>query len=120
MFRLGGERATVYYELRSVHANGDPLVVHVSEWRPESTGSLRVDREFPVTGAQGTVAVEGLMPSSIVRAAVGRRRHGRFGAISVAVEAVLTPAGPEVTWSPRSRRDYGDAVRRAASHVVEP
>lgn len=118
LVRTVPSRAVVYFELRTERVNGDPLTVHVGEWRPGAFGAVRVDREFAATGVRGTVFVDGLAPDSVVRAAIGRKRHGRFQAISVAVEAAPSPSGPDVVWAPRPRKDYAETVRRARSMIT--
>jgi hypothetical protein len=115
LVRPGPSNAVVYYEVRSDRVNGNPLVMHVVEWRPTPHGAERVEHEFVVSGTRGTVAVSDLAPESVVRAAIGFKRFGRLKPFAVAVEAAFAPTGLTVVWAPRPRKDYGFACARAAS-----
>ena len=97
--------------------NGDAPIVHVVEWRPGPSGVERVTHELAITGQRGAVVVEGLLPGATVRAALGRKRHGRFKPLVVCAEATLDAGILTVVWSPRPRKDYGPIAGRAASHV---
>jgi len=111
--------ALIYFEIPDDHANGDPPIVHVVEWRPGPAGVECVTHELVASGSRGTVVVHGLLPDAVVRAALGRKRHGRFKPLSVCAEAAVEAGVPTVVWSPRARRDYGPIAGRAASYVSE-
>lgn len=118
LVRTSPTRAVVYFEIREGNTNGDAPLVQVLEWRSGPTGVERVGHEFVVSGREGAVIAEGLSPDAVVRAAIGKRRHGRFKPLAVCAEAKLDAGTVRVVWSPRPRADYAAIAERAARHVA--
>jgi hypothetical protein len=119
LVRTSATGAVVYYEIRDDHGNGHaPPLIEVVEWRPHAAGVERIAREFATVGRRGTVVLEGLSPEAVVRAALGRKRHGRFKPLVVCAEATLESGAASVVWSPRPRKDYGPIAARAAKSLT--
>jgi hypothetical protein len=102
LVRADASLLVAYYERGPRHADDSAsLVVRVVEMRPGPLGAERVERDLPVDGPSGTVAIDGVDANSVVRAALGMKRGGEFRALAVGAEVRLGDSGPEVIWSPR-------------------
>jgi Tetratricopeptide repeat len=117
LVRTTPSAAVVYFEVRGELPNGDAPLVEVIEWRSVGFGVERVARQFAITAGRGTVFVEGLSAGAVVRAAVGRKRHGRFKPLAVCAEVTFASGSPTVVWSPRPRKDYAPIAARAAGSL---
>jgi hypothetical protein len=102
LVRRDADRLVAYYERASRRLDdGVTVVVRVVEMRPRPLGAERVLRDLPTDGASGMVAIEGVEPDSVVRAALGAKRGGTFRALAVAAEVRVAEGVPEVLWTPR-------------------
>ncbi|HVU05821.1 MAG TPA: hypothetical protein VHE30_28930 [Polyangiaceae bacterium] len=109
--RGAADSVGVYFEFTGP---GDDLLVRVVELRPRPTGAERVQRDLPVAGPRGVLALSGVEPASVVRAALGRRDGDRFRAIAVAAEVENSGGALRLLWAPRKGYDYAELAERAA------
>jgi hypothetical protein len=102
LVRADASLLVAYYECGPRRSDHDgSVVVRVVEMRPGPSGAERVERDLPVDGASGTIAIDGIEASSVVRAALGTKRNGEFCALAVGAEVRVGESGPEIIWSPR-------------------
>jgi hypothetical protein len=118
MLRAGG-RVALYWQLAATTASPARRqpTLRLLEVTANRDGARRVERDVPIQGEQGTLALELQDGSAVVRAALGwvAASAGEFMAFAVATE--LPNDGPlrSIVWQPPSSgMRAGDSLRREA------
>lgn len=119
LVRADASLLVAYYERRPRSSEaGASVVVRVVEMRPRPSGAERIERDLPVDGTSGTVAIDGVEASSVVRAALGVKLNGKFRAFAVGAEVRIGDSGPEVIWAPRPGAASVSVIKNAMARLA--